>query len=126
RGGDLGPRGEQERLLDRRAQLADVPLPLVEETGPERVAGERLHVASEARRRVLEKVVDEERDVLPSLRERWDHELDDAEAVVEVLAEAAGLHGRLEVLVRRREKADVHPDRRVAPDPLELLLLDRA
>ena len=28
--------------------------------------------------------------------------------------------------VGRREQADVHPDRRVAADALELLLLDRA
>src|SRR5438105_1140834 len=46
--GDLGAGREQERLLDGGAQLAHVPLPLVDETGAERVAGERLHLAPEA------------------------------------------------------------------------------
>src|SRR5262249_42867542 len=94
-GGDLGSRGEEERLLDRRAQLAHVPLPLMEETVAERVAGERLHVAPEALRRVLQEVIDEERDVLAPLRERRDHELDDAQPVVEVLAEAPRVDGGL-------------------------------
>ena len=59
-------------------------------------------------------------------RERRDHQLDDLQAVVEVLAEAAGLHRRLEVLVRRGEEPHVDLDRLVAADALELLLLERA
>src|SRR5207244_5825946 len=53
-------------------------------------------------------------------------ELDDAEAVVEILAEAAGPHGGLEVLVGGGDEADVDADGGVAPDALDLLLLARA
>ena len=121
-----GPGREQQRLLDRRAQLAHVALPLVGHAGPQRVGRERLHLAMEARRGVLQEVVDQERDVLAALGERRDHQLDDAQAIVQVLAEAAGAHRRLEVLVGGGEHAHVDADRLVAADALELLLLQRA
>src|SRR5947209_3803566 len=47
-GRDLGAGREEERLLDRRAQLAHVAPPLVGEAGAQRLAGERLGVAGEA------------------------------------------------------------------------------
>jgi hypothetical protein len=54
-------------------------------------------------------VRDQERDVLPALPERRDLDREDAEAVVEVGAEAALAHLALEVPVRRRDHPHVHP-----------------
>src|SRR5216117_4194925 len=124
--GDLRPRGEQQRLLDGGEQLAHVAPPLVPDAGAQRLAGERLRVAAEARGGLSQEVVDEQRDVLAPLGERRDGELDDAQAIVEVLAEAAGAYGALEVLVGGRDEAYVDPDRQVAAHALELLLLDGA
>src|SRR5206468_1353154 len=125
-GRDLGSGGEQQRLLDGRAQLAHVPPPLVRDAGAQRLAGERLRVAREAPGGLLQEVVDQQRDVLAPLGERRNGELDDAQAVVEVLAEAAGAHGALEVLVGGGDEPHVDPDRHVPAHPLELLLLDGA
>ena len=80
----------------------------------------------EALRRLLQEVVDEERDVLAALAEWRDHELDDPQAVVEILTEAAGTHGRFQVLIRGGDQPDVDADRRVAAHALELPLLDGA
>src|SRR5262249_9202040 len=81
---------------------------------------------AESLRGVLHEAVDEERDVLAPLRERRDRELDDTQAIVEVLAEASGLDRRLKVLIRRRDEAHVDADRLVAADAFDLCLLDGA
>jgi hypothetical protein len=80
----------------------------------------------EALGRVGEEVVDEERDVLAALVQRRDLDLDHAQAIVQILAEAAAGHGGLEVVVGRRDQTDVDADRLVAADALEFLFLDRA
>ena len=71
-------------------------------------------------------MLDEERHVLHPLAERGQHDRDDVQPVVEILAEAAALHLALEVLVGRCDDADVHPDGAVAADALELALLQHA
>src|SRR5438552_3276368 len=96
------------------------------EARAQRLAGERLHLAAETPDGVLQEPVDQERDVLATLGERRDHELDDAQPVIEVLAEAPRPDAGLQVLVGRSDQADVHPDRRVTADALHFLLLDRA
>src|SRR6266404_1652370 len=101
---DLRAGREQQRLLDGGAQLAHVAPPLVPDAGAQRLAGERLRVAAEACGGLSQEVVDQEGDVLAPLGERRDGELDDAQAIVEVLAEAAGAHGALEVLVGGRDE----------------------
>src|SRR5881397_4144984 len=123
---DLRAGREQQRLLDGGAQLAHIAPPLVRDAGAQRLAGQRLRIAAEARGGLYQEVVDQEGDVLAPLGERRDGELDDAQAIVEVLAEAAGAYGALEVLVGGRDEAHVDPDRQVAADALELLLLDGA
>src|SRR6185369_11104470 len=87
---------------------------------------ERSDRTLEALRRLLQEVIDEQRDVLATLAERRQHDLDDAQPIVEVLAEASGSHRRLEVVVRRRDQPDVDGDGVVATDALERFLLDGA
>ncbi len=74
--------------------------------------------ALEVLRGLPQEVVDEQRDVLAALGERRDGQLDHAQPVVEILAEAAGAHRRFEILVgrgddagRRRESALLPPTR---------------
>ena len=123
---DLRAGRQQQRLLDRRAQLAHVALPDVLDAGAQRGAGQRLGRAAEALRRVLQEVLDQQRNVLAPLGERRDDELDDAQPVVEILAELPGAHRRLEILVGGGEHAHVDLERLVAADALELALLQRA
>src|SRR5204863_6619313 len=54
-----------------------------------------------------------------------DLDRNDVETVVEVLTESALADQRLEVAVGRRDDAHVHPDRVLAPNALERLLLER-
>jgi hypothetical protein len=53
-------------------------------------------------------------------------DLDDVQAVVQVLAERAGFDAGRKIAVGRRDDADVHAERLVAADPLELALLEEA
>src|SRR6266699_2008503 len=84
--------------------------------------GSRLRRVAAAVRGVL----DEQRQVLDPLAQRREHDRDDVQAVVEVLAEAPRLHLGLEVLVGGGEDADVDLERAVAAHPLELALLEHA
>ena len=70
--GDLRAGGEQQRLLDRRAQLADVAFPVMADARTQCIGGERLELAAETLRRLAKEMVDEQRDVLAPLRERRD------------------------------------------------------
>src|SRR5438874_5492238 len=123
---DLGTGGEGHGLLEGVLELADVPLPLVRAERPVGIGGECLRLALELRRDRREEVLDEDRHVLHPLAERGQHDRDDVQPVVEILAEAAAPHLALEVLVGRRDDADVHPDGAVAADALELALLQHA
>src|SRR5206468_244494 len=68
----------------------------------------------------------ERRDVLAARAERRERDLDDREAVVEVLAERAFVHASRERTVRRRE--DAHVDRllKVTSEAANGARLDRA
>ena len=68
-------------------------------------------------------MLDERRDVAPSLAERGQHNREDMQAVVEICAECALLHGLLQVLIGGGDHPHVRPNRLPAPDPLELALL---
>ena len=96
----------------------------VEQSG-ERLGGEDLPLAG-AVVVALHEVRGEERHVLPPLPKRRDPDRHHREPVVQVLAEAALRDGAAEVLVRRRDHADVHLDRRRLAHPADLALLQRA
>src|SRR5207244_12455552 len=80
-------------------ELAHVPLPLVRTERAVGVGGQGLRLPLQARRRRGEGVLDQERQVLGPLAQRREHDRDQVQAVVEVLAEAACLHLGLAVLV---------------------------
>src|ERR1700692_3889497 len=51
---------------------------------------------------------------------------ENVQPVIQVCPELVLFYHRLEIAIRRCDKADVGPDRAAAPDPLELLVLDCA
>ena len=69
---------------------------------------------------------DEERDVLAPLPQRRQPDGEDAQAVVEVLAEAAVRHGPLEVAVGGGDDPHVHLAGPAGADALELAVLEDA
>ena len=130
----VGEVSDRDRLLvgaDQRA-LHDV-LEFAHVTGP-RVAGEGLdHVVAEggdllarARAQAPEEVVGERGHVLPPLAQGRQREVEDVEAVVEVLAEAAVLDVAAQVAVRGGHDAQIDGSRPAVADPLELPLLEHA
>ena len=73
-----------------------------------------------------DEVLDQRRDVLAPLAQRRDLDVDDVEAVVEVVAELARLDLAPQVAVGGGDDADVDLDRRRGADRQDLLRLDGA
>ena len=118
--------GQDHGALDGVAQLADVAGPRV---------GEQLIacLARDARRRAAdgfadlgEKRVGQLQDVVEPLAQRRQRDLEDAEPVVEVLAELAALHRRVQVAVGGGNHADVGVEHARAAEAHELALLEHA
>ena len=93
------------------------------DTGAQRIPGQRLDLALEAHRRLLEKMFHQQRDVLASFGKGWNHQLDNSEAIVQILAKRPASHERLQILVGGRNHAHVDSDRLVTANALELFLL---
>ncbi len=68
----------------------------------------------------------EQQDVLPTLAQRGQADGEHGEAIVEVVAEAALGHRRVEVAVGRGDEADVGLEGRRAAHPLVLTFLEHA
>ena len=67
--------------------------------------------------------VHEERDVLGAIAERREMDGEDVESVVEILAEGLFLDRFQQVAVGGGDDADIDPDRRLAADAVEFMLL---
>ena len=119
-------RGEDDRPLDDVLQLADVARPGVADQGLHDRGRDGLDPPAHPPGELLGEVADQPRDVVRPLPQRRQHEREDVQPVVEVLAEAAvGDHPR-QVAVRGRHQPHVHLDRLRAAEALELLLLQHA
>src|SRR5262249_10318443 len=89
----------------------------------ERVGVDAAHVLLQAFVELREEVVDEQRNVAPSLAQRRQTDADDVQSVEEVFAERAARDELLEIPVGRRDEPHVDADRRDAADALDLALL---
>ena len=107
-------------------QLADVAAPVVALEPVERGVGEGFGGDAVAARDLGEDELGDERDVALALAQRRHVDEDDREPVVEVLAERALADLGQQILVRRRDDADVDVDRAVAADAGDPALLQRA
>ena len=92
----------------------------------QRVVGEDLGLDGELARALREEVPGERRDVVLPLAQRRQAQAHDVEAVQQVLAEQPPPHALLEILVRRRDHADVRLLRRVAADAVILAVGEHA
>ncbi len=84
--------------------------------------GQALGIDAQFARALLQEVAGEQRNVLAPLAQARQTDADDVQAVEQVLAEQAVLDPRFQVLVRRRDDADVGLDRRMAADPVEVAI----
>src|SRR6185437_12171351 len=118
--------GEDDRSLDRVLQLADITRPIVSLQQVDGFRREAGNFFADLLRRMCSEAKGEQRNVVAALAQRRKANRDDAQPIVEILAEVAGRGVRREVAIRRRNDAHVDLDRRRAADTLELLLLEHA
>jgi hypothetical protein len=102
-------------------ELADVARPVVLEQGPPGVGIDPDASGAEA----VEEVAREELDVLRALAERRDRQAEHANPPEEVMPETTLADLALEIAMGGRHDPDVRLARHVAPDPRELVSLDR-
>ena len=117
---------EDERPLEHVLELAHVSGPVVVEERLHRGRGHRRDRLAVLGRRARDERLDEEGNVLLPVAQRRQRDGDDAEAVIEVLAELSLRHEARQVRVRRRDDAHVGADRLDGADRQELALLEDA
>ena len=121
-----GAVGEHPGVEEHVLELADVAGPGERAEALEGGAGDAAPIAVVAGGEDAEEVVDEHGQVVEALAERGDADLDDVEAVVEILAEEAGLdHGR-EIAVGGGDDPGVDRLLARAADGAHHLLLEHA
>jgi hypothetical protein len=117
---------QDDRALDRVLQLAHVARPAVLQQLVARPLGEALDARVVLLDEPLEEVLGQQQRVAAAQAQRRHLDVDDVEAVVQVLAELA-LADRLgQVAVGRGDQPHVDLDRLAAADPLERPLLQHA
>ena len=128
-GADLerGAGREDDGALEDVLQLADVARPGIGDRAGACVSGlipsNRLPIL---RGELVEEELRQQRDVLRPLAERRELDREDAEAVVQVLAERLLADGLEQVAIGGGDDPDVDLHRRRAADPVELVLLQDA
>ena len=117
RDGDLAVGREDDRALDPVLELAHVARPVVCAQHREDVPAEDRRRPAIALRVHVGEVTRELLDLVPATRtERRDLDLDDANSIVEVLAELPVGHEPLEILVGRADDANVAGHRLASAD----------
>ena len=125
-GADLGAGGEQHRPVEGVFQLAHVAAPGVGLHQRLRLAAERPHGHAVHLRVLAGEVAGEFEDVGRALAQGRQAQVDDVEAVEQILAEGALLDLLGEVAVRGGQHPDVDLHRAGAADPVDHPLLERA
>jgi dipeptidyl aminopeptidase/acylaminoacyl peptidase len=124
--GDLVVLGERDGPLHRVHELAHVARPRVRDELARGIRGDAVHRTLRALGDLAEEFVREHEDVRATLAQRWQRDLDDVEAIVEILTEAPLGDAGLEVAVRGRHDANVDVDLAIAADGPHLALLQHA
>ena len=75
---------------------------------------------------LLREILDQPRDVVAAVSQRRQRDVEAVEPVIQIEPERAELHRFVEVLVRRGDDSHIGRHRRVAAEPLELLLLKKS
>src|SRR5262249_22324834 len=102
--------GQDDGPLDDVLQLSNVARPGVRAQAPQRRLRDLLDAPADARRELGHQEVDQQRQVFPAFAEGRQVDREDAEAVVEVLAEGAVADGPEQVAVGGGQDAHVRLD----------------
>jgi hypothetical protein len=124
-GQDQAAAGHDDEPLDAVLQLPDVAGPIIGEHALEGPPGDPdppivLPVV------LAQEVLDQERDVLPTLSQGGQEDRHDVQTIVEILAEGSFLESRLQVPVGGGDDPDIHGQGPGAPHALEAALLQDA
>ena len=122
--GDERRLGEEGDPLHQVRQLPDVARPGIGEERRARVEGESLRPQAVVGAGPAQEVLRQEEDVRRALGERREPHGHDGEAVIEILAEAAGAHRVAQVLARRRDQRDVGRLALRGAEPAHRLILE--
>src|SRR5262249_31751413 len=107
-------------------QLADVTGPIVRLQQVRRLLAHAANPLPSSLGMPMDEIVDQERDVGPSLAKRGHFEWKHVEPVEQVSSKGAISHGRLQIAVRRLNDPDVGPDGPAASHSLEFVILQHA
>src|SRR4029077_4301641 len=107
---------QEDKPLDDVFEFTDIARVLVSLEAIQHLWAELQAVALIELGVALHEVGGEERDLLAPLAERGHHDVDDVEAVIEIVAKPPRRDGEREVSVRSREDPDVHFHRGFAAD----------
>jgi len=118
--------GQDEGALDFVFELADIAGPVVLRQGIHRLGGETRGLVVGTRAVTLEQVVGQQRYVAATVAQRRHGDREDVEAIVEILAEAAGAHFALEIAVGGGQHTRVDLARLGLADQGDLPLLQDA
>src|SRR5436190_9978338 len=118
--------GQDDRALDAVLQLADVARPLIRAQLVDGRGRQHQRLLVQIAAELVDEELREHRDVAVTLAQRRNGNGKHRQPEEQVLAELPRGNGRLEMLVRRRDDADVDMEETRAADALELLLLERA
>src|SRR5262245_39536986 len=121
-----GARREDDGALEHVLQLADVPGPSIGDETSHGLPAHSVDTLADASSELVDQEADQERDVLGAFPERGKRDGEDAEAIVEVLAERAGADNLEQVAVGGGDDPDIDRDGRAAADALDLALLQDA
>src|SRR5229473_3563189 len=124
--GDQAAFGQNNRPLERIAELTDVAGPAVMQQRVFGVARETGRRTADRAPDVLQKCVGEEGNVRRPLPQRRQANVEDVQAIVQILAERATIHRLSEVPVRRSDDANVGLQKTRATQSLKLALLQHA
>src|SRR5438128_4930925 len=125
-GGDHVARRHDDEPLDHVAELAHIAGPVVGQEVPERFGREGLRALAVLGAELRDEVAHVGGDIVLAGPQRRDLDRDHVQAVVEVFAELPLADQGRQIAVGRGDHPYVYPERVLAADPLERLLLERA
>jgi hypothetical protein len=111
-------------LVDHILKLQDVAWPVIAQENVACAGRDALNIPVALAGDLSHEVIDKEGNILAPLAKRREMNLDNVEAIVQILSELPVLHGLPQVRVRRSEDPDINVTRPHAAEPLYLALLE--
>ena len=114
---------KDEGPLENVFQLADVTRPAIIDELLHGALADAVDALADPNHEFVDQKVHEERDIRRTIAQRREMNGEDVKSVVKILAEGFFLNSFEQVAVGGGDYADIDPDRGVAPDAVEFLLL---